>query len=311
MLTPKRKTLVLVASVILILLVLLAAAYYFLIYKPMLAAEVPQVLVSFGAAEGGPMYGLSFGSATTTPKLFQPSIVGSSTVIDFAQDASTTYYILSKDNLLTSDIYSVSKKKPVLVRLTDVPSLKYDLAYDAASHTLAYASGPIQNAVSSSTASSTIFTLNTHTGIQSLLGPGTNPTILPGGIMILAKNGSSLEVMNSLSGKVTNLLNINPLAPFAVSSDGQTLAEFNPLTKAIDYFNISQVTSASFEHETPISFNPIVLTYQAGKLYGVGESFSSNGTSFFISEADSSQKLVIFTSPQLHDIVQKLILIHE
>jgi hypothetical protein len=217
--------------------------------------------------------------------------------------------VILNSNRTTSNIYSekLATQNATPTQVTNTPTIKFQLSYDAPSHMLAFVSGTITNLQNLATNTNwNVSVLNTVTGVQKVIGKGTYPAVLPGGIMVIVNTQGSLSVINDVTGKEVKLLSLAAHAPFAVSSDGKTLALYNPTTKNIDYFDISQILSASYTHSQPTPFVPTTMTYTNGTLLLAGRTVLGSQTLQLQFEG-SPTALTEFTSPLPYNVPEKII----
>jgi hypothetical protein len=295
---------------VIIVIVCFAAFGALLISERLHPSQASKILVSFGAAQEGSLYSISNGSSPTSPVLVQPLAGEHGAILDEASDASNAYYLIMNSDGLSSNLYRENVAHPTAspVYLTNTPTLKFQLSYDVPSHMLAFVSGTIlkQSDVEGNPGwSVTLF--NTVNQTQKVIAIGTNPVVLPGGIMVLLRNHNYILVVNSVTGVETVLLPIAPGAPFAVSNDAQTLAVFNPTTKEIDYFDISNILSASYERSEVARLIPTAMTFSKGNLYLAGPAPTSP-TAYEILEQGQTTPLTQFILPGKALVPQKVIL---
>jgi hypothetical protein len=229
---------------------------------PIFSEAAPGAYVTLGEPGDSAVYGLNITQASSTPSLFKPTLAGGRTVVGYASDATTTYYLLQSATS-TALVSASTKNQKMLSTITDSSGAKSELTYNSAAHLLSYVlMDPEEN--------QDVETFDTSSGARQMIATGTDPVILPGGIMILLREGRSLVVVNRVSSIESTLLSIIPGAPYAVSPDGQTLAIYNPPTKNIDYYDLSNVTSASYQKSTPVSIIPTTMAYKGSQLDVVG-----------------------------------------
>jgi hypothetical protein len=259
------------------------------------------ILVSVGQPQEAQLYTLAPPSFTTA-KPFAPLSAANNRVLDYVSDATTTYYLIQSASSTSSNVYSVATKdlNALPTPLTYTATSKSELAYDGPAQELAFVDG--------TGSTSQVVLLNVATGVQKILGTGIDPTIETGGIMVLVRNGMALDVINSLTGKESTLLSIAAGAPFAISSDAKTLALYNPLAKTIDYFNISGILSASYDHSEKAPFAPSALFFSGTQLY-LGGAAVAGSNSYEIQIEGNASPLAQFTLPAQSGTLWKLILI--
>jgi hypothetical protein len=226
-----------------------------------------------GSTQTGPLYSVNLNKPTVTPVVVQPPETGTSTIIDIAKDANSTYFLIYNQATLSSNLFSLNSTNPhpTLQQLTFSNTVKWFLSYDAGSRTFAYNTATVSEKTKQAGIAS-VTTFNIATAKEKVMGIGSNPTVLPGGVMVLGVNNKDqVIVYNGISGKESVLLSA-PSRIFTASPDGKTLIEYNQVSNTLDSYSIQSILSASYVKSEPAPFTPMMLTYLNGKLLVVGES---------------------------------------
>lgn len=218
-----------------------------------------QVQVSLGLVPVGQAFSLD-----KNQLMLEESPLAEGQVIDMVVDGTTKYYLIGDSATRTSNIYRADGGE--LAKITNSPTLKFDLAFDSVTKTFAYMSGEVASTTLESFVSSpwklTVF--SEASGERMLPGAGGHTVFLPGGTQLLIASGGMIELVPVASGVRSALLTIEAGAPFAVNTDGTSLALFNRNTGAIDYFSLSGA-AASYARSQKVTGVPLSLSFADAK----------------------------------------------
>lgn len=187
--------------------------------------------------------------------------VGTAIVVDAERGTDYTYYLVANQERIESNLYrqNVSQETAGLTQLTDSRTLKFDLTYDELSGTVAYAIVGEDGATS-------IVAWDPASKRETVLGRGSHPTLLSGGLFVIYQRGTLIMSANTRTGEEYELLSIEEGMPFAVDPASGLLALYSSALSSLQFFTVMPKTAASFVSQTPHAHMPHALLYRDGKL---------------------------------------------
>ena len=228
-------------------------------------------------------------------------------VMDKVEDEAITYYLLGDPTTLTSDIYRESEG--AVTKVTNSATLKFDLTFDPVSKSFAYLSGKVASTTLTTFATTkwnlTVF--SEANGERALEGTGRAPMLLPGGHQLLVGDAGNIAIVDTSTGQRRVLLTAASAAPFAVTSDGKTLALFNRTTGALDYFTLAGM-SASYERSVKVTGLPTALAFAGAKKLIMVTSTEDRSAQYF---SVVGGKTLEVPNPVIGLLPQKIIISYE
>lgn len=185
-------------------------------------------------------------------------------ILDAVGSKDATYYLVMSEDGRTSNVYTYSDGD--LTPLTASQTMKYGLSYDPQSGTFAYLSSVVtaplrgQTLIEQFSIASWKLTILTSDGIEKVLdASGTQPHLLPGGQSLVLTYAGTTGVLDIATGGRTEILGHDGV--FAVSVDGTSLAIYNKVTRAVDFYTLAD-RALSYARSQQVAVEPRVLVYK-------------------------------------------------
>lgn len=188
--------------------------------------------------------------------------VGTGNIVSVAYFASSTpSYLVGDKSSTSTNLFSGIEGLPGLAQLTDSQTLKYDLSVDPASGRAAY------TAVTQD--SPHIYVYDPTFKIEIDLGVGSEPTLLPGGSIVIFRSGSNL-VSQEVEGATQRVLRaLEPGAAFSVDAGGMRIALYNPNTSEVETYLIEENADAGPLSSVPAPGAPKALLISPKDLFAL------------------------------------------
>jgi hypothetical protein len=188
-------------------------------------------------------------------------------VIDQVHAGDGRNYVILLTGQLTgqfeSQIYEQSKKG--LVKLTDSPTVKFGLTRDAESGVLSYLATRPETYLQ--IASATAYDVNVFSfGVEQKIAEGKRAMVLEGGGAVLVESEGNLYAVPLAEGARRELMVGVADRPYAYDAESGSLALYNPLTSAIDFFDMAPGANPSYTRSIPVDTKPQLIAYLGGKM---------------------------------------------
>lgn len=184
-----------------------------------------------------------------------------------AQRASdgTWYFILNEGG--TSNVYKKTSDGNV-TRLTHSATAKYNLSIDQSSGRLAYQAltpPADENPSFLLRTDWNITTVSPNDATEMVVATGTDPFLAPGGSQVLFRKGNTL-MFQGLGQKTSASVLVLPSAVYAIDPKGTMITVFNPVTKNLDQYALTNGFSPNYKTSIQIKDAPAALGYVNGTL---------------------------------------------
>ena len=266
-------------------IVILAAAAYWVFVEQANRLPFPkeaEVTVSLGYVPASPLVSLSQDRARFVPRTFA-GVPEGSFVIDRIATASGEYLLVLDSNTSVSNIMRSQGDGAELAPVTTSQTMKFDLSYDPATDTFVYLSKSLATAEEFLTTRDWNVTV-LRAGTERTIGTGLHAEAVPGANAAIVGSFDGTLSWRDLDALEEVLITKREQAwVFAVKPDGSELALYNPLTREVDRFDVTQGARA---------LRPLA----SEKVLGDPSSLAYLNDSIVVSRSNPEQSATIFST---------------
>lgn len=234
--------------------------------------------VDFGSGSGD----YTFVTATKTgkpsliPYLLQTADKKTFRVIDTVRTEEQTFYLLQED---ASTVNVFQKGKDGLIKITNTPSLKRNLSYDGASHTLAYETAT-HASPSSVPWEIKLFSLKDSAELSTPY-MGLQSQLVAGGAGLFVTSSSSVEYASLSSNERKPVAQSITPQRTLLSEDGTSVLVFDPIARTINTYARKPIIGVSFVGASKkLSFDPLAIAQLGTDTYIVFQDRSVPASGF-------------------------------